>query len=103
MRRFIPNYTELTKGFTQLLKKGYDFVWGDTANKAFEDLKLTLTRTPLLFPPDYSRDYSLYLVASDSTIAMVLVQENDSHDEHVIYYLSWSLTTTEPNIYMWRN
>jgi hypothetical protein len=26
---------------------------------------------------------------------MVLVQKDDSHDEHVIYYLSWSLTTTE--------
>jgi hypothetical protein len=26
---------------------------------------------------------------------MVLVQEDDSHDEHAIYYLSWSLTTTE--------
>jgi hypothetical protein len=26
---------------------------------------------------------------------MVLVQEYDSHDEHVIYYLSQSLTTTE--------
>jgi hypothetical protein len=26
---------------------------------------------------------------------MVLVQEDDSHDEHVIYYSSWSLTTTE--------
>jgi hypothetical protein len=26
---------------------------------------------------------------------MVLVQEDDSHDKHVIYYLSWSLTSTE--------
>jgi hypothetical protein len=26
---------------------------------------------------------------------MVLVQEDDLHDEHVIYYLSQSLTTTE--------
>jgi hypothetical protein len=26
---------------------------------------------------------------------MVLVQEDDSHDEHIIYYLSRSLTTTE--------
>jgi hypothetical protein len=26
---------------------------------------------------------------------MVLVQEDDSHDEHVIYYLSQSLMTTE--------
>jgi hypothetical protein len=54
-----------------------------------------LTHTPLLHPPDYSRDYLLYIVASDSTIAMVLVQEDESHDEHVIYYLSRSLTTSE--------
>ena len=54
-----------------------------------------MKRTPLLSPSDYSRDYFLYLAASDYTITMVLVQEDDSHDEHVIYYLSQSLTTTE--------
>jgi hypothetical protein len=88
LRQFIPNYVELTKGFTRLLKKGQDFVWDDTANKAFQSLKLSLTHTPLLFPPDSSRDYFLYLASSDSTIAIILVQEDDSHDEHVIYYLS---------------
>jgi hypothetical protein len=31
----------------------------------------------------------------DSTIAMVLFQEDDSHAENVIYYLSWNLMTTE--------
>jgi hypothetical protein len=95
LRRFIPNYVELMKGFTQVLKKGHDFVWNETANKAFQALKLALTRKPLLFPPDYSRYYFLYFVSSDSTIAMVLVQEDVSHNEHVIYYLSRSLTTTE--------
>jgi hypothetical protein len=95
LHRFIPNYAELTLGFTRLLKKGYEFVWDETANKAFEALKLSLTRTPLLFPPYYSCNYFLYRVASDSTIAMVLVQEYDSHNEHVIYYLSRSLMTTE--------
>jgi hypothetical protein len=68
LRRFIPTYAELMKGFTRLLKKGYNFVWDDTANQAFEALKLSLTRTPLLFPPDYSQDYFLYLVVSDTTI-----------------------------------
>jgi hypothetical protein len=63
--------------------------------QSFDALKLALTRTPLLFPPNYSRNYFMYLAASDSTIAMVLVQEDDSHDEHVIYYLSQSLTTTK--------
>ena len=83
LRCLIPKYVELTLGFTRLLKKGYEFVWDTTANKAFKALKLTLTRTPLLFPPDYSRYYFLYLFSSDSTIAMVLVQEDNLHDEHV--------------------
>jgi hypothetical protein len=92
LHRFIPNYDELMLKFTRLVKKGSEFVWDTTTNKAFEALKLTLTCTPLHFPLDYSRDYFLYLVSLDSTIAMVLVQEDDSHDEHVIYYLSQSLT-----------
>jgi hypothetical protein len=95
LRRFIPNYAEITRGFTRLLKKGSEFVWDKAANDAFEALKLSLTKAPLLFPPDYSRDYFLYLAASEYTIGMVLVQEDDAHDEHVIYYLSRSLTSTE--------
>jgi hypothetical protein len=57
--RFIPNYVELTEVFTQLLKKGYKFVWDDTASKPFASLKLSLTCTPLFFPLDYSQDYLL--------------------------------------------
>jgi hypothetical protein len=95
LRRFIPNYVELSLGFTRLLKKGSNFVWDTTTNKAFESLKLSLRRTPLFFPPNYSEYYFLYLAASNYIISMVLVQEDDSHDEHVIYYLSQSLMTTK--------
>jgi hypothetical protein len=95
LRRFIPNYAEITRGFTRLLKKGSELVWDTIANNDFESLKLSLMRAPLLFPPGYSRDYFLYLVASDYTIGMVLVQDDDANDEHVIYYLSRSITPTE--------
>jgi hypothetical protein len=95
LHRFIPNYAEITRGFMRLLKKDSEFVWDTISNNAFEALKLSLTRAPLLFPPDYSHNYLLYLVASDYTIGMVLVQEDDAHGEHVIYYLSRSLTPTE--------
>ena len=95
LRRFIPNYAEITRGFTHLLKKDSEFVWDKVAHNAFEALKLSLTKAPLLFPPDYSRDYFLYLAASEYTIGMVLVQEDDNHDEHVIYYSSRSLSSTE--------
>jgi hypothetical protein len=73
LRRFIQNYVELKLGFTLLLNKGYEFVWDETTKKSFEYLKLSLTHTPLLFPPNYSRCYFLYIATTDSTIAMVLV------------------------------
>ena len=50
---------------------------------------------PLLRPPDYSRDFILYLAASESTIGVVLVQEDDKLIEHVIYYLSRALDGPE--------
>ena len=46
---------------------------------------------PLLRPPDYSRDFILYLATSESTIGVVLVQEDDKLVEHVVYYLSCAL------------
>ena len=74
-----------------LLKKEVHFYWDDQAQRSFEALKKALSSTPVLSPPDYSRDFILYLAASDSTIGMVLVQEDDSLQEHAIYYLSRSL------------
>jgi hypothetical protein len=79
----------------RILKKGSELVWDTITNNAFEALKLSLTRSPLLFPPDYSHNYFLYIVASEYTIGMVLVQQDDANKKHVIYYLSRSLTPTE--------
>jgi hypothetical protein len=93
LRWFVPNYIKLTKYFTWVLKKGIPFVLDGIAQKAFDSLNYVLTHTPLLHPPDYNQDYFLYIVASNKTIAMVLVQEDESNKEHVIYYLIRSLTT----------
>jgi hypothetical protein len=95
LRRFICNYAEITKGFMRLLQKNVPFIWDDTAQRSFNALKHALTHAPLLHPPDYTKDYLLYLAASTSTIAMVLVQEDSNGEEHVIYYLSKSLSGPE--------
>ena len=50
---------------------------------------------PLLHPPDYSRDFILYLATSESTIGVVLVEEDDKLVENVIYYLSRALAGPE--------
>ena len=45
--------------------------------------------------PHYSRDFILYLAASELTIGVVLVHEDDNLQEHVVYYLSRALAGPE--------
>jgi len=92
LRCFIVKYANITKGFMCLLKDGVPFTWDEIAQSSFDAIKQALIYAPLLSPPDYSKDFILYLVASDSTIGVVLVQEDDVSQEHVIYYLSRSFT-----------
>ena len=49
----------------------------------------------MISPPNYSRDFLLYVVASMEMIGMVLVQEDEELQEHVIYYLSRNLIDAE--------
>jgi hypothetical protein len=88
LRRFIANYAEITKGFMHLLKKDVPFHWDEAAQHSFNALKHALTTAPLLRPPNYNKDFLLYLAVAESTIGMVLVQEDDFLSEYVIYYLS---------------
>ena len=90
---FISNYTKITKGFMILLQKCDPFIWDEISHCSFNALKHTLKSTPFLYPPNYEKDYILYLDTSTSTISIVLVQEDDNENEHVIYYLSKSLSS----------
>ena len=77
---FICNYAETIHGFMRLLKRDTPLVWDYLAQHAFNNLKHALTHAPMLQPPDYTKDYSLYVAASLSTIGMVSVQ-TDEHDQ----------------------
>ena len=79
----------------RLLKQDTPFVWDETAQLAFEALKKDLLSAPLLHPPDYSRDFILYLAVSELIIGVVLVQEDDRIIEHVIFYLIHALAGPE--------
>ena len=79
----------------RLLKKDTPFYWDEQAHESFDALKRALATAPVLSPPDYSRDFLIYVAASMETVGMVLVQEDEELHEHVIYYLSWNLIDAE--------
>jgi hypothetical protein len=81
----------------RLLKKDVPFFWDEAAQRSFNTLKHALTTAPLLWPPNYNKDFLLYMAAAESTIGMVLVQEDDLFSEYVIYYLSRGLIEPKLN------
>ena len=84
----------------RLLKKDTPFEWDEWAQESFDALKRALASAPVISPPDYSRDFLLYVATSLETIGMVLVQEDEELEEHVIYYLSRNLLTQRFGILM---
>ena len=76
LRRFMCNFAEKTHDYMSLLKKDTPLFWVGQAQRAFHNLKHSLTHSLVIHPVDYSKDFLLYIDASTTTIAMVLVHEN---------------------------
>jgi hypothetical protein len=88
LRRFVPDYTTRVHGLLHLLCHDIPFRWDEHAQNDFDDLKAVLSNAPLISPPNYDRDYILYLLASIVSIVGVLIQLGDDNHEHVIYYIN---------------
>ena len=95
LRRFVVNFSNLTRGFMCLLKKDTTFCWDERAQESFDVLKRALASASVISPPDYSRDFLIYVATSMETIGTVLVQEDEDLQEHVIYYLIQNLIDAE--------
>ena len=70
---FVCNFVEKMHGYMHLLKKDTPLFWDDQAQRYFDHLKHALTHSPMIHPPDYSKDFLLYVSSSTNNIGMVLV------------------------------
>lgn len=95
-RRFIPNFSKLTKPLTSLLKKDVPFVWNEEQQQALDACKDILTTAPILQYPDFSRPFNLTTDASKYAIGAVLSQ-GDVGKDLPIAYASRTLNKAESN------
>ncbi|CAI5467927.1 unnamed protein product [Closterium sp. Yama58-4] len=75
VRRFIPNMAGITGPLTDLLHKDKNFVWGEEAEAAFQELKQLLVSPPVLRIADPSKPFEVVTDASDFAIGAVLLQD----------------------------
>ncbi|KAJ0568662.1 putative nucleotidyltransferase, Ribonuclease H [Helianthus annuus] len=95
-RRFIRDFSKITRPMTRLLEKDVPFVFDEECLKAFNFLKEQLVSAPILISPDWSLSFELMCDASDYAVGAVLGQRKDKQF-HPIYYASKTLNDAQEN------
>src|SRR4051812_21714656 len=91
-RRFIGNFSKVSKPMMELLKKDKTFDWTEGCELSFQELKKRLVIEPVLCLPDLEEDFQVYCDASHHGLGAVLMQEGK-----VVAYASRQLKTHEVN------
>ena len=73
LNRFVSKATDKCLPFFKILRKAFE--WTDQCQKAFQDLKVYLTTTPLLSPSVPGEELYLYLTVSPHAVSSALNKE----------------------------
>ena len=95
LRWFIPNFAEIIKHITQMLKKDSEVKWSKQDKQAFENIKQALIEALVLMAPDYTKYFAIFSFASEDSIAVVLLQKNSDNLEQPISFFSKTLRDSE--------
>lgn len=95
-RRFIKNFSSITRPLCNLLAKDAVFEFNEACMEAFTTLKRELTSAPIIIAPDWSLPFEIMCDASDFAIGAVLGQKKNKLP-HVIHYASRTLNDAQIN------
>ena len=95
-RRFIKDFSKITKPLCMLLEKNTSFVFNEECLSAFQTLKKALTSAPVIIAPDWNLPFEIMCDASDYAVGAVLGQRRDKVF-HAIYYASKTLSNAQLN------
>ena len=96
-RRFILDFALIASPLTTLLKNDEEQTWTNNCTRAFEDLKLKLATAPILVTPDWTKEFYVYVDASNVALGSVLSQKDTKKHDHPIYFASRQLVAAEKN------
>nr|GEW53816.1 retrovirus-related Pol polyprotein from transposon 17.6 [Tanacetum cinerariifolium] len=84
-RRFIQDFSKISRPMTHLLEKNTPFVFSKDCIQAFQTLKKKLTEAPILITPNWDLSFELMCDASDFAISAVLGQRHEKHFKPIHY------------------
>jgi len=88
LRIFIPNYVEIIKDITDMLKKDHEVKWIVQARYEFTQIKKATFEALVLVSLDYTKPFNIFSFDSDTTLTGVLLQKDDNQDDKPIAFFS---------------
>jgi len=95
-RRFIKDFSKISKPLCNLLVKENDFNFDDECLNAFSLIKSKLVTAPIIIAPDWDLPFELMCDASDYAIGAILGQRKNKFF-HAIYYACKVLNENQVN------
>nr|GEZ55612.1 hypothetical protein [Tanacetum cinerariifolium] len=95
-RRFIKDFTKISRPMTHLLEKNSPFIFSKECIHAFRTLKDKLTKAPILIAPNWDQPFELMCDANDYGVGAVLGQRIEKHFQP-IHYASKTMNQAEAN------
>ncbi|KAG3123128.1 hypothetical protein PI126_g23850 [Phytophthora idaei] len=95
LHKYSANYAEMARPLWNLLKKDAHRCWEVGHDEAFQAVKESLLRAPILALPDPDRPFSVVCDASDFAIGCALLQADADGRERVIAFESRQLKAAE--------
>ncbi|GJX63265.1 reverse transcriptase domain-containing protein [Tanacetum coccineum] len=95
-RRFIRDFSKISRPMTKLLEKDAVFDFNKERIEAFELIKENLTNVPIMVSPDWSQQFELMCDASDFVVGAVLGQREGKHFRP-IHFASKTLNNSQQN------
>jgi transposase InsO family protein len=100
-RPFIRNFAAIARPLHNLTKKDVPFEWTKECKDALEQLITAVTTEPVLYQPNFDRQFELEVDASLFAVGAMLFQRDDEGRRRVISYYSASLNAAERNYDVW--
>ena len=100
-RPFIRNFAAIARPLHDLTKKDTQFEWTQECTEALEQLIQAITSEPVLYQPDFTKQFELEVDASLFAIGAVLFQKDEEGQQRPISYFSQALNPAERNYDIW--
>ena len=93
MLRYLADFTTLLHAVVHRLP----FQWTEQEEKAYQALKVMLSQAPMVQPPYWTKDFRVFVDASDISIGCILMQLTKPKWYRLVYYASPKLSKAQRN------